>query len=250
MLNLIHIAAKRGVSTIFIGKVNTGKTTLVKHALDCLPNEMQIITIESGAREMNLIKYDEEGRVCNNVVHMLTREHEKEEMNITQEKLVEKALRLNPNVVSVAEVRNIEAFAAIEASNSGHTVVSTVHSGSVQQAHRRIANLSRKKYATDFNTALMDTCTAFPLGIFIHTTEDGVRRIMNISECFIHGKDDIQYNTLWEYRIQENQKGSDGKITVIGEYIQVNNPSESLISHMRQYGITESELDSIKRKGE
>lgn len=249
VLNTIHICVKRGTSTLFLGKVNTGKTTLVKHALDCLPDEMQIITIESGAREMNLVKYDEEGTPINNVVHMLTREHEDEAMNITQEKLVVKALRLNPDILSVAEMRDTEAYAAIESSNSGHTVVSTAHAGSVRYGHKRIANLSRKKYAMDPHTALIDACEAFPLGVFIHTTEDGVRRIMNVSECYVDGNDTVHYNTLWEFRVQENKKNADGTVSVIGEYVQANNPSEYLIERMKMYGITNDELNSLFKGG-
>lgn len=249
VLNTIHVLTQRGISTLYIGKVNTGKTTLVKHALDCLPDNTQIITIETGSREMNLVKRDNEGRVINNVVHMLTRLHENESQNITQEKLVVKALRLNPDVLSVAEMRDIEAYAAIEASNSGHTVVSTVHSGSFQQAHRRVANLSRKRYQSDFSSALMDAVTAYPVGVFIHTTEDGVRRIMNISESYIDDDGNIKYKILWEYRIKENIKNPDGSIEIIGDYVQVNNPSIHLQQHMTQYGITERELRSLMKKG-
>lgn len=229
----------------YLGKVNTGKTTLVKHALDSLPDEQQIVTIESGAREMNLVRRDESGNIVNNVVHMLTREHEQEAMNITQEKLVVKALRLNPDVLPIAEMRDVEAHAAIEASNSGHTVVSTAHAGSVRYGHKRIANLSRKKYPTDFHTALIDACEAFPLGVFIHTTEDGVRRIMNISECYVDGEDKIVYNTLWEFQVNENIKLDDGSIEVVGKYVQVNNPSRNLVELMTMYGITKDELKSM-----
>lgn len=250
VLNTIHICAKRGVSTLFLGKVNTGKTTLIKYALDSLPDDMQIITIESGAREMNLTKYDKlTGVPLNNVVHMITREHEVESMNITQEKLVVKALRLNPDVVSVAEMRDTEAYAAIEASNSGHTVISTAHAGSVRYGHKRIANLARKKYPTDFHTALIDACEAFPLGVFIHTGEDGIRRIMNVTECYVDGNDKIQYNTLWEFRVSENRTNSEGNIEVIGEYVQVNDPSPALVEQLTLYGITKYELSSLFKNG-
>ena len=249
VLNTIHICTRRGVSTLFLGKVNTGKTTLVKYALDCLPDDMQIITIESGAREMNLVKRDQDGNVLNNVVHLLTKEHEKEEMNITQEKLVVKALRLNPDVISVAEMRDTEAYAAIEASNSGHTMISTAHAGSVRYGHKRIANLARKKYPTDFHTALVDACEAFPLGVFIHTTEDGVRRIMNITECYVDGNDKIQYNTLWEFRVSENKMNEDGSVIVIGKYVQVNDPSDALVEQMTLYGVTAEELNSLFKEG-
>lgn len=248
LLKSIQIAIKRGVSTLFIGKVNTGKTTVLKYSLSELPNSTQIITIEAGAHEMDLIKRDKNGKVINNVVHMLTKEHEQETQNITQEKLVVKALRLNPDVISVAEMRDVEAHAAVEASTSGHIVVSTVHAGSVQAAHKRIANLSRKKYATDYHTALTTACEAFPLGVFIHTTEDGVRRIMNISECYVDGNNDAHYNSLWEYQVEENVSNADGSITVKGEYVQVNNPSENLVKHMERYGLTKVELKSISKE--
>lgn len=245
LLKFIKTAIKRGISTLFIGKVNTGKTTVLKYSLSELPNTTQIITVESGAREMNLIKRNKDNKIINNVVHMLTKESDNESQNITQEKLVVKALRLNPNVISVAEMRDVEAYAAVEAATSGHVVVSTVHAGSVQAAHKRIANLSRKKYTTDYHTALTTACEAFPLGVFIHTTEDGVRRIMNVSECYVDGNDTIHYNSIWEFLVEENVVNDDGSITVKGEYVQVNNPSESLVSHMERYGLTRAELKSI-----
>ncbi len=249
VLNTVQIAIKRGVSALLSGKVNTGKTTLVKHALDCLPDTMQIVTIETGAREMNLVKEDEHGNVLNNVVHMLTRASEKSSNNITQEKLVVAALRLNPDILSVAEMRDVEAYAAQEASLAGNTVVSTTHAGSVKQSHKRVAGLCNKKYPVDYHTALTNACEAFPLGVFIHTTEDNVRRIMNVSECYVDGKDEIHYNVLWEYQVEENVINADGSVTVKGDYVQVNNPSENLVSIMKMYGITADELKSLHKGG-
>lgn len=250
ILKAIQIASKRGVSTLFLGKVNTGKTTLATHALYCLPDETQIITIESGAREIDLIKKDDNGNPINNVVHLKTRHSVIEEQNITQEKLVVIALRLNPDELSVAEMRDVEAHSAIEASNSGHTVASTAHAGSVKYGHKRIANLARKKYPTDFHTALIDAVEAFPLGVFIHTTEDGIRRIMNVSEAYVDGNDEIHYNTLWQYKVEKNIKHTDGSTEVIGHYQKLNSPSDNLIEIMRLYGITNEELNVFNDGGE
>lgn len=250
VLNLLNTAIRRGVSTLIAGRVNTGKTTLVKYLLYNLPNERQIITIESGAREMRLIKRDADGKVANNVVHLLTKESKAEDQNITQEKLVEKALRLNPDVLSVAEIRNVEAHAAVEAAASGHTVISTVHAGNITQTHIRVAILARKKYNMDFESALGEVCRAFPLVVYIHTTEDGVRRIMAVAECYVTDKQKVEYNTLWEFEVKENVKNPDGTITVNGDYVQVNNPSDQLVENLKLYGITEEELNAlfIKKK--
>lgn len=248
ILKLIQTAARRGVSILFVGKVNTGKTSTVKFVLDTLPDDMQIITIESGAREMNIVKKHKDGTIKNNVIHMLTRESEREEQNITQEKLVVKALRLNPDTLSVAEMRDIEAYAAQEASLSGHTVITTAHAGSVKQGHRRVAGLCRKKYSTDYHEAIINACEAFPLAVFIHMGEDNVRRIMNVSECYVDNDEKIHYNSLWEFEVIEN-KVIKGKSKVIGNFIQKNSPSEYLIEKMKHYGVTQAELSALMKDG-
>ena len=46
-------------------------------------------------------------------------------------------LRLAPDVISVAEMRDTEAYAAQEASLTGHTVVITLHAGSPRQAQQQ-----------------------------------------------------------------------------------------------------------------
>lgn len=241
-LKLLSTALRRGVSTLLVGKVNTGKTTLLSYLLSTLPQEQEIITVEGGAREMNLAG---ENR---NVIHMLTRESKNPDQNITQEMLVEKTLRLNPDTIAVAEMRNTEAYAAEEASLSGHVVISTAHAGSPQQAHRRIASLCRKKYPTDYQTALEQACEAFPLVIYIHTLEDKKRRIMAISECAVEdGK--ISYRPLWRYEITSNEVDADGRPKIIGAHKQVGNPSTALIEKMKMYGISENEIKSLLMEG-
>lgn len=244
-LDFLKIALRRGVSTLLVGKVNTGKTTLMSYLLSTLPDESQVITIEQGAREISLVKTDAAGNAVNNVVHLLTRESADEAQNITQEKLVEKGLRLNPDNLSVAEMRNVEAYAAQEASLSGNTVISTAHAGSARQAHKRVASLCRKKYPTDFKTALENACEAFPLVVFIHTLEDNRRRIMNVSECSVED-DKINYRTIWEYQIEENTSDQFGA-KIRGRHVQVNNISKQLLGRMKLYGISKKEIEEINK---
>lgn len=241
-LRFLEIALRRGVSILLAGKVNSGKTTFLNYLLTCMPNEFQIITIETGAREINAVK-TENGVPVNNVMHLLTRPSSEENQNITQEYLVEKMLRMNPDVASVAEMRNSEAYAAIEASNSGHVIISTTHAGSPQLAHKRIANLSRKKYTTDFRMALEDAVDAYPLVVFMHTLEGNARRIMAITESYVDNGN-IVYRPLWAYHIQDNVSTKTG-VKIIGTHKKLNNPSDRLIEHMRLYGITQKEIEEI-----
>ena len=51
---------------------------------------------------------------------------ENESADISQEDLVVASLRFNPDIIVVGEMRDTEAYAAVEASLTGHTVVSTI----------------------------------------------------------------------------------------------------------------------------
>ena len=77
------------------------------------------------------------------MVHTLSRPSENQAYNITQENLVVAALRFDPDIVVVGEIRDAEANSAVEASLTGHTVVTTVHSGPAEAAHGRIPIPSR-----------------------------------------------------------------------------------------------------------
>ena len=87
-LRFLELAIRYGVSMLIVGKVNSGKTTFLSYLLSTVPNEKQVVTIESGAREMDLVKRDPSNRVINNVMHLITRHSKLDEQNITQEKLV------------------------------------------------------------------------------------------------------------------------------------------------------------------
>lgn len=59
------------------------------------------------------------------------------------------SLRFNPDIVCVGEMRDVECYSAVEASLTGHTVVSTVHASAADAAHMRIALLCQKKYVSE-----------------------------------------------------------------------------------------------------
>lgn len=243
-LDLLTTFMRRGVSVLVVGKVNTGKTTFLSYLLSTLSNNTKVVTIENSAREMNLVKI-EEGIIKNNVVHMLTRENKNKDYNIDQEDLVVISLRLNPDYISVAEMRDREASAAVEASKSGHPIISTTHAGSPREAHNRIADLSRKGNNTDYATALLQAQQAFPVVVFLHTLEDNTRRIMGITECYTDDENKAHYNPLWKYEIEEN-KTENNVTTIMGSHRQIGKPSDILIEKMQMYGISKQEIENLK----
>ena len=82
-------------------------------------------------------------------------------------------------------MRDVECYSAVEASLTGHTVVSTVHAFAADSAHMRIALLCQKRFPIDFKTSLMQAGQAFPIVVYSHKLENNERKIMDISECEI-----------------------------------------------------------------
>lgn len=88
MLTFLETCIRYGVSFVVAGRTSSGKTTLLNSLLGSVPDCKRIYTIESGARELSLVKRDENGKVINNVVHTLSRPSEKESSDIRQHETV------------------------------------------------------------------------------------------------------------------------------------------------------------------
>lgn len=242
MISFLEMCLRYGISTVIAGRTSSGKTTLLNILLEAIPDTKRIYTIESGAREMDLVRRDPAGNVLNNVVHTLSRPSENQSSDISQEDLVVSALRFNPDVVCVGEMRDSEANAAVEASFTGHTLISTVHSGPGESAHMRIALLCQRRFAIDFDLSLMQAGQAFPVVVFAHKLEDNSRRIMDITECVVARDGSREYKPLYRYVITRNER-VDGKPHIEGHFEKVNTMSESLQNKLLQYGMPKEEME-------
>ncbi len=249
MLLFLETCLRYGVSFVVAGRTSSGKTTLLNSLLASIPDNKRIYTIESGARELSLIKRDEQGRVINNVVHTLSRPSDKESSNVTQEDLVIAALRFDPDVVCVGEMRDAEAHSAVEASSTDHTVVTTVHGGGGRYAHRRIAFLSQRRFPIDMKICMQQVALAFPVVVFAHKLENNARKVMDISECIAHDDGELEYRTLYRYKIFSNEY-VDGEFRIQGEFVQENAPSPYLRDKLTRGGIPQELLKRFDMKGD
>jgi len=243
MIDFLCMCLRYGSSFLVAGATSSGKTTLLNALLSSVPNEKRIFTIESGTRELSLIKV-EDGKVINNVVHTLSRPSDSDSYDITQEDLVVASLRFNPDIVVVGEIRDAEAYSAVEASLTGHTVVSTIHASAADAAHTRLALLCQKRFPINFNTSLMQAAQAFPIVVFEHKLEDNSRKIMDISECIVSGNGDREYRTLFRYNITKNDIVN-GKYIIEGHFEQPNIMSDSLKKRLMQFGVPQDILQKF-----
>lgn len=247
MIDFLCMCLRYGVSFVVAGATSSGKTTLLNALLTSIPDNKRIFTIESGSRELSLVRV-RDGKVMNNVVHTLSRPSDNEAYDITQEDLVVASLRFNPDIVVVGEMRDVEAYSAVEASLTGHTVVSTVHASAADAAHMRLALLCQKRFPIDFSTSLMQAGQAFPLVVYAHKLEDNSRKIMDISECVIANDGSRSYRTLFRYVITKNEIRN-GKFIVEGHFEQPELMSDNLKAKLLQFGVPIDELNKFLRKG-
>lgn len=241
MLLFLETCLRYGVSFVIAGRTSSGKTTLLNSLLGSIPDGKRIYTIESGARELSLVKRDNYGNIVNNVVHTLSRPSDNPAYNVTQESLVRASLRFTPDVICIGEMRDSEAHDAVEASSTDHTVVTTVHGAGGRFAHMRIAFLCQRKFQIDIHTTIQQAALAFPVVVFAHRLEDNSRRVMDISECVVSDDGTLDYRCLYRYHITGNTC-DDGVFRIHGAFEKINTLSDNLCVKLTRGGIPQQLL--------
>lgn len=202
-----------------------------------VPYSKRIVTIEQGCREFDLTAVDEEGNVLNNVVHLVTRFSDDPRQNIDMVKLLETTLTINPDCIAVAEMKGGESMQAINAANTGHSVITTIHANSCEDTYYRMVTLCKQEQPGMDDATLQNLATkAFPIVAFAKRLEDNSRRIMEITECETLQDGRKKMRTLYRFNITDNII-ADGKPKVIGHYEKVENLSEGLQKRLRENGL-------------
>ena len=242
MVDFLCMCIRYGVPFVIAGATSSGKTTLLNAIMSSIPDNKRVFTIESGSRELSLVRRGEDARVINNTVHTLSRPSDNPAYDITQEDLVVASLRFNPDVVCIGEMRDVECYSAVEASLTGHTVVSTVHAGPGSAAHMRIALLCQRRFPINFQTSLMQAGQAFPIVVYCHKLENNTRKCMDISECIINAAGEREYNCLYNFEITRNTIENE-EFVIEGQFHKPNMMSDSLRRRLIQYGVPQNELN-------
>lgn len=247
MLDFIAECLRYGISMCLSGATSSGKTTLAGWLLTTIPDNKRIFTIENGSRELALVR-EQGGKVVNSVVHTLTRYSENEKQNIDQDMLLDMALRFNPEVICVGEMRGSEAYTAQEAARTGHTVLTTIHSNSCESTYSRMRTLCKRKYDID-DAVLMDLVTeAFPIIVFSKQLENKKRKLMEIMECEITRDGRRKFNSLFRYEITENRVEGDRYI-INGVHKKVCGISEGLKKRLLENGMPKDVLQKFTEGG-
>lgn len=236
MLDLLSLSYRHGVSMCITGATSSGKTTLMSYILSEVPDSKRIFSIENGCREFELTKYDEEGNVINNVIQAVTRYSDDPRQNVTQVKLLETALTVNPDNIAVAEMKGAESFYAQEAARTGHAVITTIHANSCEATYYRMVTLCKQMFDISDTTLYNLVTEAFPIVAFVKKLEDNSRRIMEITECEMLDDGKRKMKTIYRFNITDSTT-ENGRVKIIGYYEKVNSISESLQRRLRENGM-------------
>ena len=126
------IESPHGV-VLVTGPTGSGKTTTLYSSLRCLDkNSMNISTVEDP------VEYHLEG---------ITQTQTHEKIGMTFAKALKALLRQDPDVIMVGEIRDHEtALTAIQASLTGHLVLSTLHTNDAPSSITRLVNIGLEPF--------------------------------------------------------------------------------------------------------
>lgn len=234
MITLLETLFQNRISMCITGETGSGKTTLMSYLLTTIPYDKRIFTIEEDVREFNLVVKDPVGNVLNNVIHTKTKKSDDPKQAIDQELLLETAMTMDPDVLCVAEMKGKESFAAQEAANTGHTVITTTHADSCRATYARMADLCQEKTDIDYPSLLDKAKNAFPIIVFIKKYKDHIRRIKEITECVTDEEGNKKIVTLYRYRNHAFEK--------------VNSPSERIKEILEEEEVPQNIIDSIYKE--
>ena len=127
-----QIAQPHGIILV-TGPTGSGKSTTLYSCLQCMDTaKLNIATVEDP------VEYDLEG-ICQTQVH--------DKIGMTFAKALRALLRQDPDVIMVGEIRDEEtARTAVQASLTGHLVLSTLHTNDAPASITRLINIGIEPY--------------------------------------------------------------------------------------------------------
>ncbi|WP_313559042.1 ATPase, T2SS/T4P/T4SS family [Ruminiclostridium cellobioparum] len=246
-LDFLTMCVNNGVSIAIAGATGSGKTADMGYILSCVPPERRIVTIED-TRELSLARYDENGVMINDVIHLLT----KEEPNpVTMLDLLKLSLRLHPEILVPAEMRGQEALTVQEAGRTGHTIVSTLHANSARTAYDRILTMCLEAGTSlSEGRLLKNIVEAFPIMLFKMQLPDKSRKYMEVYEATGVSNGEVTGTTLFKYVVDHYERDDEGRITkVIGSHRRMGNISPALAERLLVGGVPQKEIRCFSEGG-
>ena len=243
MIDCLRELYSHGISLCIAGSTGSGKTTLLSYLIKNVPAHRRLITVEQGTREFDCVRRDKNGIVTNSVVHLQARLSDNEHQSITQEKLLEIMMTMNPDYIAVGESKGAEAMQAINAANTGHAVITTTHANSCADTYFRLMSLCKMKYpAMDEELLKQLAVQAFPVTIYTKQMEDNSRRILQICESVYRNGELVTY-PIYQFKVKKNTTEK-----VEGSFEMIGSLSDTLCDRLKENGLDSRLIERLCKK--
>jgi pilus assembly protein CpaF len=233
MATFLDIAARCQANILISGGTGSGKTTLLNAVSRHIGGDERIITIED-AVELRLQQ--------RHVVQLESRPPNIEGAGqISQRELVRNALRMRPDRIIVGEVRCHEAFAMLQAMNTGHDgSMSTIHANTPRDALFRLENMVLMAAGNLPLRALRaQIASAINIVIQIERMRDGIRRVERVCEIAGMEGEIVSTRDIFTFKYKGEHAG-----VIEGEF-EPSRLRPDLIGRAEQYGLDRQLLESV-----
>ncbi|QXO95738.1 Flp pilus assembly complex ATPase component TadA [Methanospirillum purgamenti] len=187
LLAFLWLALENRKSLIVVGGTASGKTSAMNALSFFIPHNSKIVSLED-TRELQIPHQ--------NWLPVQTRESAtlNERGNIDLFDLLKASLRQRPEYIIVGEVRGSEAQTLFQAMNSGHTTISTLHAGTIEEALNRLTN-----EPINVPPAMFGALNLMVIQTFHYRKGQMIRRCDAVHEIILKEGDKLGWNTLYEY---------------------------------------------------
>ncbi len=250
--NLIRTCLNGLVSMAFYGGTNSGKTAVMASVAQQIAQNNRTVSIAE-VDEINLRKVDSNGNCLNSSLMWEI----KENSGMTLEKLINSALTFTPETIIIQEIKGPETVDAINASITGHQVLTSLHADSKHVFGKRILGMYKLSGSDLSDDLILDyVVDAFPVLVKMKIYPDRKRRVAEICELISYdrSKGAFETNVLYDFVVEDtiNEEQYDEylqeKVTSVwvkGYHRPVNKPSEKLIRMLLEGGISKGEIDRL-----
>ena len=224
------------------GPTGAGKTTSlhaeIHYVLDSVQEPLNVIEI---AEPIEIYEDD--------FTQVQVRKAANETLNLTAEKILVASLRSDPDIILYNEIRNsTDATVAMQASNTGHRVFSTVHAADCTRTISRLLDFDISKITLLSELKLIISqrlvATLCPYCSQPHTLTEKERRLLTPREMEqVEGRLREKGSAADIQACRHCNHGYSGR-TAIAEYVIFNTEIRDALLHQRSFG----EIQEVLRK--
>jgi len=197
IFNLLSTLIKSGNNIMISGITNAGKTEILRYMARYIKDNESIITIED-TREA----YLEQNYPTKHVLALKSNAQK----NFSD--LIKTCLRQNPSWICVSETRGEEVIDLLNAAETGHKFISTIHADSTVSIPSRMVSMAKVTDGTESNRIYRQIHENVDIGIYIYYYEDeegSHRQIAEISEFYIDENGQPTNHYLCEFDYKKNK---------------------------------------------